>query len=223
MSWWDSSQWQPGEWEGKARQHKRWNCAGWRDDGWRQAVVPVARATDEVEPGTASANASGEQSSSAGPHAAPPPPGSAAPAPGIASARLRFLAAIPEEGAREEEDDSPDWSEVADGAPLGTRPDPWEEGTRGIPHQSTRARSWCQCHICQPCPDLYAREWGGPLPPGTAGTGEEPSSSRAGVPGTASASPVHRLGTAIGDRPHDRAMRELGPDQRELWLTGSGW
>ena len=102
--------------------------------------------------------------------------------------------------------------------PLGTRPDPWEEGTRGAPHQS-----WCQCHMCQPCLDFYAREWGGPLPPGTAGTGEEPSSSRAAVPGTASASPVHRLGTAIGDRPHDRAMRELGPDQREWWLTRSGW
>ena len=27
--------------------------------------------------------------------------------------------------------------------------------------------------------------------------------------------PVRGLGTAIGDRPHDRAMRELGPDQRE--------
>ena len=67
-------------------------------------------------------------------------------APGTASARLRFLAAIPEEGASEEEDDSP-LREVADGAPLGTRPDPWEEGTRGIPHQSTRARSWCQCHM----------------------------------------------------------------------------
>ena len=67
------------------------------------------------------------------------------------------------------------------------------------------------------------REWGGPLPPGTAGTGEEPSSSRAGVPGTASASPVRGLGTAISDRPHDRAMRELGPDQREWWLTSSGW
>ena len=25
------------------------------------------------------------------------------------------------------------------------------------------------------------------------------------------------------DRPHDCAMRELGPDQREWWLTGSGW
>ena len=86
MSWWDWSQWQPDEWAGKARQHKIWNCGGWRDDGWRQAVVPVARATDEVEPGIANANASGEQSSSAGPHAAPPPPGSAAPAPGIASA-----------------------------------------------------------------------------------------------------------------------------------------
>ena len=69
--------------------------------------MPVARTTAEVEPGTASANASGEQSSSAGPHAAPPPPGSAAPAPGIASARLRFLAAIPEEGASEEEDAGP--------------------------------------------------------------------------------------------------------------------
>ena len=34
---------------------------------------------------------------------------------------------------------------------------------------------------------------------------------------------VPGLGTAIGDRPHDRAMRELGPDQREWWLTRSGW
>ena len=58
----------------------------------------------------------------------------------------RFLTAIPEERASEEEGDGP-VREVADGGPLGTRPDPWEEGTRGIPHQSTRARSWCQCHI----------------------------------------------------------------------------
>ena len=33
---------------------------------------------------------------------------------------------------------------------------------------------------------------------------------------------VPGLGTAIGDRPHDRAMRELGPDQRDWWLTRSG-
>ena len=158
-------------------------------------------------------NASGQQSSSCGLSAAPPPPGSAAPAPGTASARWRFLAAITEEGASEEEGDGP-VREVADGAPLETRPDPWEEGTRGAPHQS-----WCQCRICQPCPCVFAREWGGALPPGTAGTGEEPSSSRAGVPGISSASPVHRLGTAIGDRPHDRAMRELGPNQREWRLT----
>ena len=243
MSWWEWSQWQPDEW----RQDDGWRQA-WADTQFLRPLllpdapperiakatddaavaadmeVPVARVideaavvTDEVEPGTASANASRQQSSSAGPHAAPPPPGSAAPAPGTASARLRFLTAILEERASEEEGDGL-VREVADGGPLGTRPDPWEEGTRGAPHQS-----WCQCHMCQPCLDFYAREWGGPLPPGTAGTGEEPSSSQAAVPGTASASPVHRLGTAIGDRPHDRAMRELGPDQREWWLTGSGW
>ena len=321
MSWWQWSQWQPDEWRQDDGWRQAWadtqflgplllpdappeRIAKATDDAAVAAdmEVPVARVTDEaavvtdeVEPGTASANASHQQSSSAGPHAAPPPIGCAAPAPGTASARApseqpeessersdctyvmsdedgegyvraameaadladleriqetcqggydvsdgvsvmaqagsdsedstaertgegsRFLTAIPEERASEEEGDGP-VREVADGGPFGTRPDPWEEGTRGAPHQS-----WCQCHMCQPCLDFYAREWGGPLPPGTAGTGEEPSSSRAAVPGTASASPVHRLGTAIGDRPHDRAMRELGPDRREWWLTRSGW
>ena len=112
MSWWEWSQWQPDEWRQDDGWRQAWadtqflgplllpdappeRIAKATDDAAVAAdmEVPVARVTDEaavvtdeVEPGTASANASGQQSSSAGPHAAPPPPGSAAPAPGIASA-----------------------------------------------------------------------------------------------------------------------------------------
>ena len=112
MSWWEWSQWQPDEWRQDDGWRQAWadtqflgpllfpdappeRIAKATDDAAVAAEmeVPVARVTDEaavvtdeVEPGTASANASGQQSSSAGPPAAPPPPGSAAPAPGIASA-----------------------------------------------------------------------------------------------------------------------------------------
>ena len=113
MSWWQWSQWQPDEWRQDDGWRQAWadtqflgplllpdapseRIAKATDDAAVAAdmEVPVARVTDEaavvtdeVEPGTASANASRQQSSSAGPHAAPPPPGSAAPAPGTASAR----------------------------------------------------------------------------------------------------------------------------------------